>query len=209
MGPEAGRGPEAARSGGGAGTGKVLCPSVKAWLRGPCCPASGPPRHAHSPLPLACRRRFNVLIPSIAPLFCAAARMRNPTFLPVQYFGPGEVQCVNLQAAERAGKRGEARPCFATFLEGLERGYHRVTRWAGRAAACAVRPKRLLRALCYAHGSRRRLPARTPYHPPHLTLTAVLPGNERRSVRARHLVPPLSPCNPCSLCSPGAGGRAT
>lgn len=93
---------------------------------------------------------------------CAAARMRNPAFLPVQYFGPGEVQCVNLQAVERAGKRGEARPCFATFLEGLERGYHRVTRWAGRAAACAVQPKRLLRALCYAHCARRRLPARTP-----------------------------------------------
>lgn len=37
---------------------------------------------------------------------------------------------------ERVGKRGEPRPCFAPFLEGLERGYHTVTRWGRAAGAC-------------------------------------------------------------------------
>ncbi|KAL4440395.1 hypothetical protein ABPG75_003396 [Micractinium tetrahymenae] len=54
----------------------------------------------------------------------------RPTYLPVQYFGTGEVQGINPEAVERAGrgKRGALRPCFATFPEGLERGYHAVSR---------------------------------------------------------------------------------
>lgn len=64
----------------------------------------------------------------------AASKFRNPAFLAAQYFGMGDVQSINPAAMDKGpgSKRGGGKPCFATFLEGLERGYHAVSRraWA-------------------------------------------------------------------------------
>ncbi|KAI3431442.1 hypothetical protein D9Q98_004494 [Chlorella vulgaris] len=54
----------------------------------------------------------------------SAVHFKNPAHIAVQYFGSGEVQAINPAAVEKYGSKKNRRRLFASFLEGLELGYH-------------------------------------------------------------------------------------